>query len=67
MQSIILVVGHNKERRNEMNTLLVIGIILMFSGLLLVLISEIMIAHYDRKLYKLNQVERKQNEQNRNN
>ena len=58
MQSIILVVGQNKERRNEMNTLLVIGIILMFSGLLLVLISEIMIAHYDRKLYKLNQVER---------
>jgi len=50
-----------------MNTLLVMGIILMFSGLLLVLISEIMIAHYDRKLYKLNQVERKQNEQNRNN
>jgi cell division protein FtsL len=50
-----------------MNTLLVIGIILMFSGLLLVLISEIMIAHYDRKLYKLNQVERRQNEQNRNN
>ena len=41
-----------------MNTLLIIGIILMFSGLLLVLISEIMIAHYDRKLYKLNQVER---------
>ena len=67
MQSIILVVGHNKERRNEMNTLLVIGIILMFSGLLLVLISEIMIAHYDRKLYKLNQIERRQNEQNRNN
>ena len=50
-----------------MNTLLIIGIILMFSGLLLVLISEIMIAHYDRKLYKLNQVERRQNEQNRNN
>jgi len=50
-----------------MNTLLVIGIILMFSGLLLVLISEIMIAHYDRKLYKLNQIERRQNEQNRNN
>ena len=50
-----------------MNTLLVIGIILMFSGLLLVLISEIMIAHYDRKLYKLNQVERRQNEQNKNN
>mgnify|MGYP003117881615 FL=1 len=67
MQSIILVVGQNKERRNEMNTLLVIGIILMFSGLLLVLISEIMIAHYDRKLYKLNQIERRQNEQNRNN
>jgi len=50
-----------------MNTLLITGIIIMFSGLLLVLISEIMIAHYDRKLYKLNQVERKQNEQNRNN
>ena len=50
-----------------MNTLLIIGIILMFSGLLLVLISEIMIAHYDRKLYKLNQVERRQNEQNKNN
>ncbi len=45
-----------------MNTLLVIGIILMFSGLLLVLISEIMIAHYDRKLYKLNQTERKRKE-----
>jgi hypothetical protein len=45
-----------------MNTLLVIGIILMFSGLLLVLISEIMIAHYDRKLYKLNQVERNRKE-----
>jgi hypothetical protein len=45
-----------------MNTLLIIGIILMFSGLLLVLISEIMIAHYDRKLYKLNQVERNRKE-----
>jgi len=45
-----------------MNTLLIMGIIFMFSGLLLVLISEIMIAHYDRKLYKLNQVERKQDE-----
>ena len=45
-----------------MNTLLIIGMIFMFSGLLLVLISEIMIAHYDRKLYKLNQVERKQDE-----
>ena len=50
-----------------MNILLIIGIIFMFSGLLLVLISEIMIAHYDRKLYKLNQVERRQNEQNKNN
>jgi len=45
-----------------MNTLLIMGIIFMFSGLLLVLISEIMIAHYDRKLYKLNQIERKQDE-----
>jgi|TARA_A100001391_G_scaffold66692_1_gene42343 hypothetical protein len=50
-----------------MNTLLIIGMIFMFSGLLLVLISEIMIAHYDRKLYKLEQTERMQNEQNRNN
>ena len=45
-----------------MNTLLITGIIIMFSGLLLVLISEIMIAHYDRKLYKLNQIERKKAE-----
>jgi len=36
-----------------MNTLLIIGICFMTIGFLLVIVSEIMISHYDRKLYQL--------------
>ena len=36
-----------------MNTLLVIGICFMTIGFLGVVVSEIMISHYDRKLYQL--------------
>ena len=36
-----------------MNTLLIIGICFMTIGFLAVVVSEIMISHYDRKLYEL--------------
>jgi len=36
-----------------MNTLLIIGICFITIGFLLVVVSEIMISHYDRKLYQL--------------
>jgi len=36
-----------------MNTLLIIGICFLTIGFLLVIVSEIMISHYDRKLYQL--------------
>ena len=43
------------------NTLLYIGIAFLLSGFVLFIMSEIMTAHYDRKLYKLQQ--RMKNEQ----
>jgi hypothetical protein len=36
-----------------MNTLLIIGICFITIGFLGVIVSEIMISHYDRKLYEL--------------
>ena len=36
-----------------MNTLLVIGICFITLGFLALIVSEMMIAHYDRKLWKL--------------
>ena len=40
-------------RKKIMNTLLVIGICFLTIGFLLVIVSEMMISHYDRKLYQL--------------
>jgi len=41
------------NKKEYMNTLLVIGICFMTIGFLGVIVSEIMISHYDRKLYQL--------------
>tara|TARA_R110001632_G_scaffold47118_1_gene119357 strand:+ start:54 stop:197 length:144 start_codon:yes stop_codon:yes gene_type:complete len=39
----------------DYNLILYIGLGFMISGFLLFVVSEIMIAHYDRKLWKLNE------------
>jgi len=39
------------------NTLLYIGMAFLLSGFVLFIMSEIMTAHYDRKLYQLQQKE----------
>tara|TARA_R100001440_G_scaffold291_2_gene876 strand:- start:117 stop:350 length:234 start_codon:yes stop_codon:yes gene_type:complete len=41
------------NKKEYMNTLLIIGICFLTIGFLLVIVSEIMISHYDRKLYQL--------------
>tara|TARA_R100000687_G_C6356346_1_gene121283 strand:+ start:43 stop:264 length:222 start_codon:yes stop_codon:yes gene_type:complete len=41
------------NKKEYMNTLLIIGICFMTVGFLAVIVSEIMISHYDRKLYQL--------------
>jgi hypothetical protein len=39
----------------DYNLILYIGLGFMISGFLLFVVSEIMIAHYDRKLWELNE------------